>query len=247
MPIESSYLARIRKKYNDIGEIWDQADRWHDWSKRQIDQAMTAVLAEFQETATSSDLIVDVGSGGNAYRSSACRCVDVDIAEARLKDCELGVCASAELLPLAANISNLTICVGPVVNYCSLEEALQEFGRIAKPDSWLVLHVELSNSWEFFGKRSYRADAAFVSTFYKGVEQYWVYSDNFVRRSLRSFGFEIVRVHYFHILSSLLFRLTNSANFSARLARADAAFRGLSKIGAIADSAIYVCRRTEHS
>ena len=65
MPVEPSYLARIRKKYNDIGEIWDRADRWHAWSKRQIDQEMNSVLTDFQKTATGISLIVDVGSGGN--------------------------------------------------------------------------------------------------------------------------------------------------------------------------------------
>jgi hypothetical protein len=51
---------------------------------------------------------------------------------------------------------------------------LNEFAAITKDQGLLVLRVELSNSSEFLGSKAYRADAAFVTTFYKGAEQYWV-------------------------------------------------------------------------
>jgi hypothetical protein len=61
-------LDRIRKKYNEIGDVWDKSDRWHAWSKRQIDEEMLAVSRQFALTNDNSALIVDVGSGGYSTR-----------------------------------------------------------------------------------------------------------------------------------------------------------------------------------
>ena len=238
-----TYLARIRKKYNEIGEVWEKTDRWHAWSKRQIEEEMRAVAQEFAATDNSSSLIVDVGSGGCSYFSSIGRRIEIDIAESRLRQSGWAICASAESLPLLPKISDLTICVGPVINYCSLEEAVSELASVTKHQGILVLHVELSNSSEFIGSKAYRGDAAFVTTFYKGVEQYWVYSNNFVRRMLRAYGFKIERVRYFHILSSLSYRLSRSPNLSSYLSVFDVLVRNLPMSAEIADSAIFVCRR----
>ena len=237
------YLERIRKKYNGIGEVWDRTDRWHAWSRRQIEQEMLAVSQQFVPRTDNSSLIVDVGSGGYSYFESACPRVEVDIAETRLRQSKWPVCASAENLPLLPRISDLTICVGPVVNYCSLEETLNELAVVTRDQGLLVLHVELSNSWEFFGTKAYRADAAFVTTFYKGTEQYWVYSNDFVRRMLVAYGFKVERIRYFHLLSSLIYRLSRSPNLSSYFAVVDAFVRRLWMASEFADSAIFVCRR----
>jgi hypothetical protein len=94
-----------------------------------------------------------------------------------------------ETLPFASAIADLAVCVGPVVNYCSLEEVVSELADSTKSNGSLILHVELSNSWEHFGSKAYRADAAFVTSFYRGSENYWVYSDSYVRRVLASYDF----------------------------------------------------------
>lgn len=243
MRTSPAYLARIRNKYNRIGEVWDKTDRWHAWSRRQIEQEMFAVSRQFIPQCDNRSLIVDVGSGGYSYFESACPRVEVDIAEARLRRSKWPVCASAENLPLMPRISDLTICVGPVVNYCSLEETLNELAAVTRDQGLLVLHVELSNSWEFFGTKAYRADAAFATTFYKGTEQYWVYSNGFVRRMLAAYGFKVERTRYFHLLSSLIYRLSHSPNLSSYFAVVDAFARRLWMAHEYADSAIFVCRR----
>ena len=199
---------------------------------------------EFAQEQTANSLVLDLGSAGHAYFSTDCMRVDVDLADTMLTRCPQAVCASIEALPFKDNIAYLVLCVGPVVNYCSLEESINELARITKLNGRLILHVELSNSYEFLVSKSYRADAAFVTSFYKGVENYWVYSNAYVRRILDINGFLIQRVRYFHILSSLFYRMTGLANFSARLAPADPLFSWISACGSIADSAIFVCRRT---
>jgi hypothetical protein len=46
MRTSPDYLARIRKKYNEIEEVWEKTDRWHAWSKRQVEQEMVLVKNE---------------------------------------------------------------------------------------------------------------------------------------------------------------------------------------------------------
>jgi SAM-dependent methyltransferase len=238
-----AYRSGVRAKYNDLVSIWGEADRWHAWSHRQIIKALATVRDEFEPVARSSALVVDVGSGGETYGLGIGQRIDVDIAEHRLVGTGRRICANAELLPLRDAIADLTICVGPVINYCSLEEALGELARVTRAGGTVVLHVELSNSWEFAGTDAYRADAAFVETFYEGVETMWVYSDSYVRRSARSYGLQLRRARYFHLVSSLVYRATRRPNLAARAAIADALFRWLPGIRQIADSAIYVFRR----
>jgi SAM-dependent methyltransferase len=240
---ESSYVSRIRQKYNGIEEIWDGSDRWHFWIKRQIEGALLDKSKEFSPAESGDCVVLDVGSAGRNYFPSNCFRIDVDIAEKSLRSSKHPVCANAEILPFAAALADLTICVGPVVNYCSLEEVVSELARLTKPNGSLVLHVELSNSWEYFATNAYRADVAFVTSFYKGPERYWVYSNNYVRRVLGSHRFRITKVRYFHILSSFAYRLTGCPNLSSRLAIADRIVGGFSLCGSIADSAIYFAHR----
>ena len=82
-----------------------------------------------------------------------------------------------------------------------------EISRIAAPGAMMVMHIELSNSFEFFLTPHYRADAAFIKTFYQGEESLWVYSDRHVRQVLDNARFRIVDTHYFHIASALAYRL----------------------------------------
>ncbi len=239
---DAVYRDQVRAKYNGIASIWGAADPWHAWSHRQISAIMASVRASFAK-AGSDALVVDVGSAGETYGLAPGRRIDIDIAERHLAGAGWRLCANAEALPLRDQISDLTICVGPVINYCSLDEALSELARITKPGGRLVLHVELSNSWEFVGREGYRADAAFIETFYKGTEAMWVYSDAFVRRLACTNGLRLRSVRYFHLMSSLIYRLSGRPEAGARVAWTDALLRWAPGIGQVADSAIYVFRR----
>lgn len=240
---EPAYVDRIRRKYNGIDEIWEASDRWHLWTKRQIEQVLVAAGREFLKEISGDGVILDVGSAGHAYFPASCFRIDIDIAENSLRSCKHPVCANAEALPFASAIADLTVCVGPVVNYCSLEEVVSELARSTKSNASLVLHVELSNSWEYFGSKAYCADAAFVTSFYRGLESYWVYSDSYVRRVLANYGFLVTGARYFHIVSSLAYRLIGRPNVSSYFGIADQVLGGLSIFGSIADSAIYLARR----
>lgn len=242
-----SYLTQIRNKYNDLNEIWDGTDKWHRWSAAQIRQVVQNTRDEVVTDKQTDLVVLDVGSAGTDYLEIKSFRIDVDIAEGKLARCRHAVCANAEMLPLKDDISDLTICVGPVVNYCSLEEAVNELTRTTRPGGHLILHVELSNSAEYLATGSYNADAAFVNSFYQGVvEHYWVYSDSYARRILRLAGLTIKKSHYFHLLSALAYRLTGRPNLSSYFVVFDRLLEKTPLRHLLADSAIYVCQRVVH-
>lgn len=243
MQTTEEYAAGVRSKYNTNEEIWEPSDTWHAWSRQQIRKELAIVEKDFATRAGEPNLrVLDLGSGGECYFSHTGERVEVDLADRRLIGRPGAVCCSAERLALATDSVDLVICVGSVLNYCSLEEAVAEIARVARPDCVLTLHVELSNSWEFFGTRAWRRSVAFVESFYKGKERYWVYSDDFVRRTLERRGFRLQRASYFHFLSSLAYRLTGNAGLSSRLAPFDRLISWTPGHRAAADSVIYVCR-----
>jgi hypothetical protein len=237
------YRAHIRSQYNSPARVWDPADRWHLWMRKAIEREMDWVAGEFFSECPMGGLVVDVGSGGESYTLGNATRIDVDIAENRLRGCALAVCGNVEYLPLHSGISDLTVCVGPVINYCSLEESISELARVTKIGRRLVLHVELSNGFEYFGTSDYRQDAAFVPTFYR-EEKLWIYSASYVRRMLGQNHLTIERVRCFHMISSFLLRITGRPNLAALAAPVDLLLSGVPGVAGVADSAIFVCRRS---
>src|SRR5579862_6973691 len=119
---DRAYLTQIREKYRAGSRIWDPDDRWHSWSRRQIERELAIVAHDFDKVKEETRLVVDVGSGGEPYFKPKCRHLEIDLAEDRLRGDACSVCGNAEALPIASRSTDLIICVGPVINYCSLEE-----------------------------------------------------------------------------------------------------------------------------
>lgn len=146
---EAAYRERIRSKYNAITDIWGGADRWHAWTRHQIERSMRLTLRNYLPQIGADPLVIDVGSGGDSYGIDVTKRIDIDIAEHLLRTNGWSVCANGEALPIKSDLADLVVCVGPVINYCSFEETLSEMARVLRSQRFIVLHVELSNSWEF--------------------------------------------------------------------------------------------------
>src|SRR5262249_61138320 len=108
--------------------------------------------------------------GGPPRGRRSAGCVRADTGAGLLRGTRTAVCADAPRLPFADGAADCVMCVGAVVNYCSLPDIVAEISRIAAPGAMLVTHIELSNSFEFFLTPHYRQDAAFIKTFYKCEE-----------------------------------------------------------------------------
>lgn len=238
---EPAFRDAVQRRYNLIGEIWDNKDRWHAVVHKQIGAAVERLRLLHPEPFT---LVVDVGSGGGAQPLPHRRYLQIDLAQERLSHQTLAVCADAHSLPLRDGTADCLVCVGSVVNYCSLIDLAQELGRVCAPGGLLLLHAELSNSLEYIFRRGFRAPAAFLRTHYQGKpEDTWVYSDANVRQALLNAGFETIDRRYFHIASALAHRLGLGPAAAARFAGADGLLGLVPGIGGVADSVIVICER----
>lgn len=240
MPVDRRYRDAVRDKYNGIDDVWASADDWHQRIHKEI---IHGVLRLSELAPGPHETLIDIGSGGTNYDVRHGRYVHLDIARDRLSPRHLAVCGDAQALPFRTGSADCLLCVGPVVNYCALIEVVAELARVAKPSAWLLFHVELSNSLEHLLKPAFRARAYLATTFYRGEEKTWVYSTKAVLGALDNAGFDVIEVKYFHIFSALVYRMHGNANRAARWASLDKWLAGLPGIGAIADSALIICRR----
>ena len=243
MTIDPAFRELVRRKYNQIDEIWSDVDHWHTRSRREIFDAVERLNRLHPEP---HELVIDIGAGGQPQRVPSRTYMQADIAAELLRGTRNAVCADAHHLPFADGAADCVMCVGAVVNYCSLTDIVAEISRIAAPGAMLVMHIELSNSFEFFLTPHYRADAAFIKTFYKGEESIWVYSDRFARQVLADAQFQIIDTRYFHIASALAYRLCKKPNVAVKLSGLDAVLGSIPHIGGIADSALFICRKATH-
>jgi len=241
--IDPAFRNSVRQKYNQIDQIWTDVDHWHARSRREIAEAVDRLNRLHPEPHR---LVIDIGAGGHPQRVPSRTYVQADIAVEKLRGVERSVCADAHHLPFADGVADCVMCVGAVGNYCSLADLIPEMSRIAAPGAMLVFHIELSNSFEFFLTPHYRADAAFIKTFYQGEENLWVYSDRNVRQALTDAQFRIIDTRYFHIASALAYRVLKRPNVAAKLSGLDAVLAGIPKIGGIADSALFICEKSAH-
>jgi hypothetical protein len=241
--IDPAFRDSVRQKYNQIDEIWSDVDHWHTRSRREIFDAVERLNRLHPEP---HELVIDIGAGGQPQRVPSRSYVQADIAAELLRGTRNAVCADAHRLPFADAAADCVMCVGAVVNYCSLPDIVAELSRIAAPGAMMVMHIELSNSFEFFLTPHYRQDAAFIKTFYKGEESIWVYSDRYARQVLADAQFQIVDTRYFHIASALAYRLLKKPNVAVKLSGLDAVLGAIPRIGGIADSALFICQKATH-
>ena len=119
------------------------------------------------------------------------------------------------------------LCVGSVINYCDPLLVISEISRVLKPNAVSVLDFEQSRSYQFIGS-VFNRNAKIITSFNSGIDdRIWVFSERLIRSYCKMHGLEILDVHYFHLLTPLIYRLCKDENKAARFVFAD---RLLSKI-----------------
>lgn len=237
---DPDYQKCVVQKYNRLTKIWADGDLWH---ARMREDIISAVRRAARYQKKPPGVVIDVGSGGLAQDIECLNYIQVDIAYQKLVGARFAVCADAQRLPFADNVADQVICVGSVVNYCSLFELVSELNRIARRGAHIILHAELSNSLELLFSKHFRSNATFLTTVYQGEERLWLYSRRNIRNALAAVGLRIVEERYFHILSALAQKVVRDRNRAARLTKLDRLIGRLSAIGAVADNVVFICER----
>ncbi len=215
------------KHYEDGSRIWDPSDKWNETKRLHIEEFCAPIVSRIE---VSADQTLNAGAGSHRYTWLPMDAFACDRFEKQLRGYENGVCCELENLAFEDARFELVVCVGSVLNYTSAFEAISEMSRVLKVGGHLLLHFECSDSLEHIGTRKWKKDVEVTHTMNNGSrDTVWIYSRDFVRRSLERSSFSIVKESSFHILSSLMLRLGLSQDRSARFSRFDGHLRFLAK------------------
>jgi SAM-dependent methyltransferase len=206
----------VRLLYSRIYASLLPEDRWHSYSTEVIRSFITRELGD-----TRPETVVDAGCGDIRYIANCGRLINIDLIPIHSTSGCFGIVANLVELPVVSGIADVAICVGSVLNYVDALPALTELRRVLKADGRLMLEFETSSSLEFLQTKTFDASIAPVVRTYKGfAHRICLYSVGYMLDVLRECGFHVVRVQRFHIVSSLIYRLTRNLNIAGLLARA---------------------------
>lgn len=236
-------LDEVAKKYNSRQTIWHDTDKWHIYNYNQIQNFIEQV--EYDHLA-SEKKILNAGSAGQNYGLPEDKMYHIDLVGTNIAEKKYWAVGNIEKLPYDEMFFDLAICVGEVINYTDAAKAISEFSRVLKNGGEIILEYESSNTLELLLKPEFNASSVIVDTFFQGQsEKIWYFSDKYVERLLTEYGFEIINVHRFHILSILVYRLTQSSNFSVKFACLDKFSRYLPGVRNCASNVILRAKKTK--
>ncbi len=194
----------IRDFYNNVKNVWNENDPWHEYSQKIISSYIKDKLS-FENT-----IVLNAGSAGNNYGIECQIMYHVDIADKKIKNIPNAFVASIENLPFQDNFFDNIVCVGSVLNYCDAMAALSELSRVLKPSGTLVLEYESSWGFEYIGKACYKKESCIITTEYiEKSHNQWLYSPDYILAILSTYDFIVTDQYPFHISDGLFCKFLN--------------------------------------
>ena len=195
----------VRHMYNEMKEIWPQNDKWYSYTYSQISDYLEHISEKYNFTKETK--ILNAGSGGNSYNIPGAH-YHVDIAESKLKHIPNSYVGNIEDLPFPHSMFDVCICVGSVLNYCDAMIAIEEMARVLKSGGLLILDYDQSYNFEFLGSSHFGKTADIIETFNSGyIDRTWIFSPKYISSILKHLNFNILDTQYYHLLSSLAYRI----------------------------------------
>lgn len=212
-------LDEIQKLYESVDNVWPEDDNWHRYSKSQIEKYLKKQIFK------SNSYTLNAGSGGNDYGLKI-NMHHRDLTKNKIdcfKDFSVG---SIEFLPQCSELFDNIICVGSVINYCDVLAVVAEFSRVIKKNGILYLEFESSFGYEHRKFKYYKNSAEVVELKYFGnYWKQWIYSPAYINSILEQYGFKIINVYPFHILSAYIYSICQDENRAAKFSKFDKILR----------------------
>lgn len=202
------------KKQDDLSEVtymnysnstpWPEKDIWHEHTYKAI---VTIVEQWLQKYTNSQMLLLNAGSGGTEYKTDA-KIIHLDIVEKYISQFDDYIVGSVEKIELPNASLDGIICVGSVINYADVQRTITEFSRLLKPNGFLILEFERSNSAEFLWTSQHNK-LIFQKEYNYNSQKHllWMYSERHICQLLEQYGVDIQSIKRLHVLSSLLYRI----------------------------------------
>ena len=237
-------LDSVAQKYNETNVIWNEADMWHMRSKNSIEQFIYSSLAF---ALNSQDLeILNAGSAGYSYGLNEDQIIHIDIAHERITHLQNSIVADIHKIPLEDERFDMVICVGSVINYCDPIVAIKELSRVLTKNGYLILEFENSHTFELVGRSEFNKKAILVNTFYNGrSEKIWYFSESYIREICSLCGLEVISLKRWHILSSLVYRITKSENYAAKFSSIDSLLSKIPILKKFSSNTIFLLKKKE--
>ncbi len=232
--------TKIADRYNNLDVIIDEDDLWHLNTKHRITRFISKINKELSQEKSLT--ILNAGSAGFSYGLSENNIFHVDLAEKHISGLTNAIVADIENMPIEDCYFDGIICVGSVLNYCDPISVFQEFKRVLKPQGFIILEFECSRTFELLFKKEFNKDVVFIETFFDvhgDKENIWYFSETYITNLIKTFGFKINAVERFHIISPLIFRITNKINFSSKFCKYDKALSYIPYINRFCSNVMY--------
>lgn len=241
MDSEKIDIERVRTLYNQMDDIWPASDKWYTYTHQQMMKYIDGFKKKY--AISDSSKIVNIGSAGNEYNIPG-EHYHVDIAEERIKHCSRFYVGSAEKLPFPDNCFDIGLCVGSVINYCDPLLVISEISRVLKPNAVSVLDFEQSRSYQFIGS-SFNCNARIITSFNSGVDdRIWIFSERIIRSYCKMHGLKVKDVHYFHLLTPLIYLICKDENKAANFTFADKVLRWIPYLRKISCNVILTVQKS---
>lgn len=232
----------IEKNYNKIDDIWTEDDPWHYYTLKKIQNFIKKETKKINFNYNFR--VLNAGSAGNEYGIKCKEHIHVDIIEKDIINKPYYLISSIENIPLNNNSIDFILCVGSVINYADAMQSIEEFARITKKNSYLILEFENSYSCEYLFSNSFKQNSSIITTFYKGEkEKIWIYSHKYIKRLLFKNGFKIVSLKNFHILSPLIYKITKNDKFASKFSIFDKILSRVPLIRNYSSNIILICQK----
>lgn len=223
------------KKQDEMSEItymnysnstpWPDKDIWHDYTYK----AIVSIVEQWLQKYTNSEMVLlNAGSGGTEYKTNA-RVIHLDIVEKYIYQFDNYLVGSVEKIVLPDESLDGIICVGSVINYADAQRTIAEFSRLLKPNGFLILEFERSNSAEFLWTSQHNKYIFQKEYNYNNQKHLlWMYSEKHICQLLEQYDINLQFIKRLHVLSSFLYRIGVTEEKAAPFSKYDALFRFIS-------------------
>jgi SAM-dependent methyltransferase len=228
-----------RRLYGSVHTDWPPRDGWNEYKSAQIERFIVKTGLPLISAASN---VLDAGCGDGAYSWMPRGTVKLDRYYEQIRMQPNALIGDLERLPFRNGSFDLIFCIGSVLNYVSVIEALNELARVTAARGYLYLHFETSSSFEQIFSRSWNAPAYLNKTVNASRTDYiWIYSPSYIFQILSALGFRIIKTNRFHILSALFSKFGMPQDRAYRLARLD---RAVPWLNFFADDVVILAEKT---
>lgn len=231
---------KVFPEYNFPARIPGSEDKWQRRTYTVMEGFIGKYLAPF---VNENSLILNIASAGNSYGLPEKNMQHFDMTNESIAYLPNAQTRSIENILYSDEIYDIIICTGNILNDEDPMKAFEEFHRVLRPNGFLVIEFENSNTLELLFKKSFNKKAVFVNPSCYGKQQTWYYSDNWINEILGLNRFEIVKKRKFHYFFPRMTRFADDEKKEDRSFKFDSVFRLVPFVRNLASNTIILCQK----